>query len=1090
MRIQELQIDRFGIWENVSLPFSERDVTVLYGPNEAGKSTLMRFIRGVLYGFEPTDERTQGPHWKPVRASGTVTVSHQGQVYRLKRTSRPGTRGDLEIDGRHAADDDPLVQSITGGVSESLFQNVFAVGLKELQQLATLDGEEVARHIYSLSLGPEGKRIFRAQSGCEQAEQTLLGDGAAPGEIRSLLKQLQRVDQELADLGHPRERHAELERQLGQLEAGIDERKREQGRLQQNLRGHQLLRKIWEPWKKERSLRRQLDRLPEDDIDRSTLDRFDELEMELEELEERRRKLIEESRRLRREAREIEVRPQLDEHGCVIQRLNEQSGEMQLLERTLGDGPPPPRNVRVPDASNRSERNRQTGRTDYETSPERAIESLLAELPGRWDLPRLERADVSPEGMQRLVQSAHRFRQAEQTYAQLQGKYKQFEGELPKLEQEWSRQAAEFGTESPAEARKTLQRRLHDLEELQGLRMRQQHLHKANALFSRDWGEVTTVEKELPGYFWAVIWFFVVTGVSLFGAGLYAAFHGYAGIVAGGPTAWIAGGCLSLIGLAALGVGWTMKQHFGSQEICFGDMRNEKETVRRELARVEKGIDRITRKDAFRPPLSETVLPEGEAEEATEEQLIELTRSQLTKLGEFERLGEQIEHMRSRLARMRRSLQKRHQQVGQSRQRWSETLRRNGLEETMKLSSAIRQCELIVAARQALADSLRNEPDQDRLHRELETFLDQVGELAAILERPGFQIRDPYRLVEEWEQQRRQQAERRRERSRLRKSARKKQHEAARMTETIERQRQQRTRLLRSLGVTSRKEITARLAALEERAEMEHQWKAVREELASLTRDEPELAIVEDDLLNYEDSKSRETIGELQDRIERIETGLQQDYERTGHIKQELQRVEQDRRHTSLRFERAQIEDALRDAVEQWSAVRLTGRLVDELRQRIERDRQPETLRQASEYLRKLTCGRYRNVWTPLGERVLLVDEALDAETASDIHDPPRASLRVEQLSSGTREQVFLAIRMAMVRDFADQGTELPLILDDVTVNFDQIRTEAAVETLMNVAEQGQQIMLFTCHLHLAHLFEANGTEPLWLPSHRPANVA
>jgi len=57
-------------------------------------------------------------------------------------------------------------------------------------------------------------------------------------------------------------------------------------------------------------------------------------------------------------------------------------------------------------------------------------------------------------------------------------------------------------------------------------------------------------------------------------------------------------------------------------------------------------------------------------------------------------------------------------------------------------------------------------------------------------------------------------------------------------------------------------------------------------------------------------------------------------------------------------------------------------------------------------------------------------------------------------------------------------------VFDDVLVNFDQSRTEAAVETLLEFAEQNQQVLFFTCHLHLAHLFEARGLEPIWLPGH------
>ena len=99
------------------------------------------------------------------------------------------------------------------------------------------------------------------------------------------------------------------------------------------------------------------------------------------------------------------------------------------------------------------------------------------------------------------------------------------------------------------------------------------------------------------------------------------------------------------------------------------------------------------------------------------------------------------------------------------------------------------------------------------------------------------------------------------------------------------------------------------------------------------------------------------------------------------------------------------------------------------------------------------------------------------------IDDDQGHSLRVEQLSSGTREQVFLSIRLAMIDGFSQQGMELPLVLDDVTVNFDQIRTEAAVRTLLDVAQRGQQLLLFTCHLHLTHLFQQEGIEPIFLPT-------
>ncbi|MCF0233693.1 MAG: AAA family ATPase, partial [Thermoguttaceae bacterium] len=50
MKITSLKIERFGVWEGLNLPKVSRGLNVFYGPNEAGKTTLMQFMRACLYG--------------------------------------------------------------------------------------------------------------------------------------------------------------------------------------------------------------------------------------------------------------------------------------------------------------------------------------------------------------------------------------------------------------------------------------------------------------------------------------------------------------------------------------------------------------------------------------------------------------------------------------------------------------------------------------------------------------------------------------------------------------------------------------------------------------------------------------------------------------------------------------------------------------------------------------------------------------------------------------------------------------------------------------------------------------------------------
>ncbi|MFG0335252.1 MAG: ATP-binding protein, partial [Maioricimonas sp. JB049] len=273
-------------------------------------------------------------------------------------------------------------------------------------------------------------------------------------------------------------------------------------------------------------------------------------------------------------------------------------------------------------------------------------------------------------------------------------------------------------------------------------------------------------------------------------------------------------------------------------------------------------------------------------------------------------------------------------------------------------------------------------------------------------------------------------------------------------------------------GVSDRDELASRIKQHARAAELQRLIEQAGEELAAASRSEPDLALVEDDLIAYDAEQNNHAIATIRQELKDLEEDLRVHHERLGRLQQEVTELEQDRRAASLRFERAQIEAELNDATAEWAATRLASQAIDEVRDRLEQDCQPETLKGASDYLDRLTCGKYRKIRVPLGERRLLID------------DDQGQTTRVEHLSSGTREQLFLAIRLAMIQEFAGEGIDLPMVLDDVVVNFDQVRTEAAVNTLIEFAEAGQQILLFTCHLHLAHLFETKGIEPIWLPGH------
>jgi len=203
----------------------------------------------------------------------------------------------------------------------------------------------------------------------------------------------------------------------------------------------------------------------------------------------------------------------------------------------------------------------------------------------------------------------------------------------------------------------------------------------------------------------------------------------------------------------------------------------------------------------------------------------------------------------------------------------------------------------------------------------------------------------------------------------------------------------------------------------------------------------------------------------LKDAMQRIETSsakLSEELQNRGQLTEQLKRVAEDQTATQKQRELAIIDEKIRQAQSEWQVYAVCARMLDAIRSTYERDRQPRTLAEASELLRRLTGDRYHRIWTPLSEETLLVDDR-DGNTFD-----------VAWLARGAREQLFIALRLALASEFARHGSVLPLILDDVLVNFDSRRAWSAIQVLQDVAASGsgRQILLFTCHEHVCRMFQ------------------
>ena len=288
--------------------------------------------------------------------------------------------------------------------------------------------------------------------------------------------------------------------------------------------------------------------------------------------------------------------------------------------------------------------------------------------------------------------------------------------------------------------------------------------------------------------------------------------------------------------------------------------------------------------------------------------------------------------------------------------------------------------------------------------------------------------------------------------------------------------RAQRNVLLVQGGATNRDDFEQRAAWSVQISELEQEQSTLLSSLDAIQAEFTDIAIVEEDLQEFNADDNSRALETLNREANDLSGDLERSFERLGSLKHEIGRLEEDDQAADLRFELAQVQRRLQLATAEWFAVESAAQSFDQIRRQFERTHQPEMLSAASRFLEKLTLGKYRSVWMPLGERVLQVD------------DEHGSTLPVERLSRGTREQLFLAVRLAVVHDLAGRGIQLPLILDDVFVNFDEQRTDAALDLLLEFASRGQQILFFTCHKWLAEQFASRGAQTVHLPGHASEN--
>ncbi|QPJ61859.1 MAG: AAA family ATPase [Candidatus Nitronauta litoralis] len=200
MQLREIHIDSFGATRELKLTGLAPGINVLYGPNEYGKSTVMEFVRRVLFGYKVSTKhnayQAEGKNY-----GGRLAVeTSDGKNAVIARTKGPHG-GPVTITlGNESLEGEPALKQLLGHASKDLFNNVYAFTLDELQDLDSLGADEVKNRIYGAGMGLNRVSLSKVMEGLGKEKEDLFKKQGSIPKINSLYKEYEGLSKDIRGL--------------------------------------------------------------------------------------------------------------------------------------------------------------------------------------------------------------------------------------------------------------------------------------------------------------------------------------------------------------------------------------------------------------------------------------------------------------------------------------------------------------------------------------------------------------------------------------------------------------------------------------------------------------------------------------------------------------------------------------------------------------------------------------------------------------------------------------------------------------------------------------------------------------------------
>ena len=394
---------------------------------------------------------------------------------------------------------------------------------------------------------------------------------------------------------------------------------------------------------------------------------------------------------------------------------------------------------------------------------------------------------------------------------------------------------------------------------------------------------------------------------------------------------------------------------------------------------------------------------------------------------------------------------------------WKEWLKQYGFSESLSTFTAFEALRII----EKLIHLLNSKEQTIKVIKECQDYVDEYNELAwHVLRSVGMDDTDKEyimvqvnKLKEALEESRQNQLMK----DEIERQVQKKQIQLEAANARVNECQDEIASLLNAGKASDESEFRRRGRSFEERNRIIAQMQTAQRNL-SLISGQSDMAILVDTLRNLTKEKLLQAQAELLKKKEELNGQLKEFHETRADIKAKLDSMVSSEDISRLRIKEETLLEEIELLAQKWSSFTIAQYLLKEARVRFEKEQQPAVIRDASAFFNAITGGKYPSILSPIGTNTIKVIRA-DGKRMDPDH-----------LSRGTAEQLYLAIRFGYISNFTSNGEPLPVIMDDILVNFDPIRAEYTA-TSINKLTNTHQVLFFTCHPYTVKIFQKHNPD-------------